>query len=390
MNNESNHTKDNTLETLVNDIFTTDSLVRMIINNPKKKSSPIRKIILRPIELRGHLLYQCEYHFLKKVTHENLNPEECPDFVMGQLQSGFRQMDLFTTKETIQVLASKTDRPRIIKKSQEHAMPVLAHNRIKLRPLPEGVPCDFLVYLGIMDKEGNVFKTHYGKYRQINRYLEIISDIKNDLPKDKTLRIIDFGCDKAYLTFALYYYLHHICNMSVDIIGLDLKQDVIDFCNETAEKLHYEHLHFRAGDIATFQGEKADMVVSLHACDTATDFALINAAKWKTKVILSVPCCQHELFSQIHHDTLDPMLRHGIIRDRFTEILTDGLRASKLESVGYDVSMIEFTSLEHTARNILIRAVRPKKLNRQKMKKAEEQYTALCRDFHVSPTIDQL
>ena len=127
-------------------------------------------------------------------------------------------------------------------------MPVLAHNRIKLRPLPEGVPCDFLVYLGIMDKEGNVFKTHYGKYRQINRYLEIISDIKNDLPKDKTLRIIDFGCGKAYLTFALYYYLHHIYNMSVDIIGLDLKQDVIDFCNETAEKLHYEHLHFRAGD----------------------------------------------------------------------------------------------------------------------------------------------
>lgn len=128
-------------------------------------------------------------------------------------------------------------------------MPVLAHNRIKLRPLPEGVPCDFLVYLGIMDKEGNVFKTHYGKYRQINRYLEIISDIKNDLPKDKTLRIIDFGCGKAYLTFALYYYLHHICNMSVDIIGLDLKQDVIDFCNETAEKLHYEHLHFRGSRV---------------------------------------------------------------------------------------------------------------------------------------------
>ncbi|MDD5987612.1 MAG: SAM-dependent methyltransferase [Eubacteriales bacterium] len=378
------------LHSLWEELFTEDRLVRMVISNPKKRSQPVRKLILRPIELQGHLRFQCEYHFLKKVTHQNLTPEECPPFVDGQLHAGFRQVDIFTTNEDIQVLAADPARPRITRRGAKRQRPQLAHNRIKLRIIPEGEPCDFLHALGVMDARGNVLKAHYDKYRQINRYLEIINDVKGMLPQDHPAEIVDFGCGKAYLTFALYHYLHDVCGMPIHVTGLDLKEDVIAFCSETATRLGYEDLRFRAGDIATYEGADADMVVSLHACDTATDFALCNAVRWHSKVILSVPCCQHELFSQIRHPILDHMLSHGILRDRFTEILTDGLRAEKLEAAGYDVSLIEFTSLEHTARNIMIKAVRGAQRDPVKAKKAESRYQALCQMFHVQPAIEAL
>jgi len=217
-----------------------------------------------------------------------------------------------------------------------------------------------------MDQSGNVHKKHYGKFRQINRYLEIVDDCMDTLVNntnssgkmqastpDKPLKIIDFGCGKAYLTFALYYYLCILNNYKAQIIGLDLKKDVIEFCSKVAADLKYEGLSFEYGDIADYSDDGADMVVTLHACDTATDYALRNAVAWHSRVILSVPCCQHELFSQIKNDLLQPVLKHGILKDRFTEILTDGIRGLKLEACGYDVSMIEFTSLEHTARNIM-------------------------------------
>ena len=203
------------------------------------------------------------------------------------------------------------------------------------------------------------------------------------------LRIIDFGCGKAYLTFALYHYLKKIKDRDVEIIGLDLKEDVIKFCSDVAARLGYDELKFLMGDIADYTNDSADMVVTLHACDTATDYALINAVKWGTKVILSVPCCQHELFGQMKNDLHQPILKYGILKDRLTEYLTDGLLGLKLESCGYDVAMIEFTGLEHTARNIMIKAVksRPQK---SRMDKAQEQYEALCEFYHVTPTIDKL
>lgn len=217
-----------------------------------------------------------------------------------------------------------------------------------------------------------------------------MEDVFPYLPKDKTLKIIDFGCGKAYLTFAIYHYLKILKNRDVEIIGLDLKQDVIGFCNKVAADLHYEELKFLMGDIADYTNDNADMVVTLHACDTATDYALMNAVHWNTKVILSVPCCQHELFDQIKNDIHQPMLKHGILKDRLTEYLTDGLRGLKLEAKGYEVAMIEFTSLEHTARNIMIKAVKVASSNSDKSKKAQAEYESLRDFYHVSPTIDTL
>lgn len=241
-----------------------------------------------------------------------------------------------------------------------------------------------------MDSSGKVYQRAYNKFRQINRYLEIVEDVFEYLPKDKTLKIIDFGCGKAYLTFALYHYLKIIKNRNVEITGLDLKKDVIDFCSKVAEDLGYDELKFLMGDIADYSEDSADMVVTLHACDTATDYALINAVSWNTKVILSVPCCQHELFKQIDNEIHNPMLKYGILKDRLTEYLTDGLRGLKLEAKGYDVAMIEFTSLEHTARNIMIKAVKSRSENSEAAKKAQSEYEALCKFYNVHPTIDKL
>ena len=269
----------------------------------------------------------------------------------------------------------------------------MTHNRTKNYVLPAGVPCDFLIRLGIMGEDGTVFPRSYNKFRQINRYLEIVEDVFPYLPKDKTLKIIDFGCGKAYLTFALYHYLKVMKQRNVEIIGLDLKEDVIDFCSGVASDLGCDGLKFLKGDIADYTDDHADMVVTLHACDTATDYALINAVAWNTKVILSVPCCQHELFKQIKNDLHKPILKHGILKDRFTEYLTDGLRGLKLESCGYDVAMIEFTSLEHTARNIMIKAVKTNAAGayaKKKREAAEQQYRALCDFYQVAPTIGRL
>lgn len=197
------------------------------------------------------------------------------------------------------------------------------------------------------------------KFRQINRFLEFIEDVLDELPKDRALRIIDFGCGKSYLTFAMYYYLHELKGYRVQMTGLDLKEDVIARCAGLAEKYGYEQLRFRTGDIASYEGtEQADMVVTLHACDTATDYALQKAVAWKAKVILSVPCCHHELNRQIRSDLMRPVLKYGLIKERVAALLTDAFRADLLEQQGYQVQILEFIDMEHTPKNILIRAVR--------------------------------
>ncbi|MBR2001936.1 MAG: SAM-dependent methyltransferase, partial [Firmicutes bacterium] len=260
---------------------------------------------------------------------------------------------------------------------------------------------------GVMTPQGQVHAKHYGKFRQINRFLEIVDDVMDYLPGATSrkaavagvsapLKIIDFGCGKAYLTFALYYYLKKQKNMNVDIVGLDLKEDVIAFCNNVASDLNYEGLHFEMGDIADYdETARADMVVTLHACDVATDFALMKAVTWEASVILSVPCCQHELFYQIENDMNASILKQGILKERISAILTDGLRALKLEEHGYDVSMIEFTSLEHTAKNIMLRCVRdnakePSAARKKAMEHAAAEYKKLTEFWNVKPTIGQM
>ena len=363
-------------------------LVKIVFANRRRKSTEYNKVTMRPVSIKGEYMYQAEYHFDKKVIHKNIPYFEGVDFAKALIAEDFKQVNILTEKEDIQILASKPDRPRITRRPASRAAASLEHDRRKQYLIEDGTPCDFLIELGVMTKEGKVHKQHYGKFRQINRFLEIAESAFDDLPDKGTLRIIDFGCGKSYLTFALYYYLKLQRGRDVEIIGLDLKDDVIKFCNEVARKLHYDGLRFLTGDIADYENDRADMVVTLHACDTATDYALINATRWNSRVILSVPCCQHELFKQIHEPVNDPMLKHGIIKDKFTELLTDALRGLKLEAAGYDVKMIEFTSLEHTSKNIMIKAVYDP--DATAMKKASEEYEALKEFYHVNPAIDAL
>lgn len=377
-----------TLKETLSEIFENRTLVRMIAGNRRKKSLEYSRVTIKPVVIKNEYRYQAEYSYAKKATHLNLNADEILSFAMSLIDD-FKQFNIFTTSGEVQVLASKADNPRITIRQTEAKQAELSHNRDKNYLIPEDTPCDFLVRLGVMNKDGSVRPKHYHKFRQINRFLEIVEDSYPALPPDKTIRIIDFGCGKSYLTFALYHYLHIIKERDVSIVGLDLKQDVIDFCSKTADELGYTNLTFLMGDIADYTGDNADMVVTLHACDTATDYALINAVNWNTKVILSVPCCQHELFSQIKNELHQPMLKYGIIKDKFTELLTDALRGLKLEEMGYKVSMIEFTPLEHTSKNIMIKAVKGMPYKKLQQKAADE-YDRLKEFYNVNPAIDIL
>ncbi len=254
---------------------------------------------------------------------------------------------------------------KIIKKEKEKKEIIIReHNKKKEYIIEEGEKCDFLIHLGVMDKNGKVFQKKYDKFRQINRYLEFISDIVKEFPTDRKLKIVDFGSGKAYLTFALYYYLVKKLKMDIEIYGVDIKEDVIEFCNKTSEELNYEGLKFVYGDIKSFDILKnADFVVTLHACDTATDDAIIQALKWNAKVIMCVPCCQHELFGKIQNNVMTPILKHGIVKEKLSSIITDSLRGNILEIMGYSVQLLEFIDMEHTPKNILIRAVKKKDRN---------------------------
>lgn len=373
---------------LLKTVLENKSLIKLILGDLRKKSNPFKKAVLRPLLLQGELWYQVEYHFQNKVTHKNLNKDQCLELCIELMEEVFKQMNLFSADADYQILASDPYKPRIVKKAPSKNMPLLSHNKEKNYIIPDHSPCDFLMLLGVMDQSGNVIQRHYAKFRQINRFLEIVSDVIEFLPtKSEPLRLVDFGCGKAYLTFALYYYLKVKLKKDIEIIGLDLKEEVIDFCNRIAKDLEYDGLRFLKGDIAEYSEQgNADMVVTLHACDTATDYALIKAVDWGASVILSVPCCQHELFSQITSDLHHPILKHGILKERFCSILTDGLRGLKLEEQGYEVSMIEFTSLEHTSKNIMIRAVQTGKKNPS----AGEEYSRLKEYWHVNPTIGKL
>ncbi len=262
-----------------------------------------------------------------------------------------------------------------------------AHDRRKNYLLPEDQPIDFLVRLGVMSAEGKVIAAKRDKFKQINRFLEMVDDAAGSLPKSGPLRVIDFGCGKAYLTFALYFYLTEIQQRQVSIVGLDWKQDVVAFCSGVAQDLDYAGLTFAVGDIAAYEtNNPVDMVVSLHACDTATDDALVKAVEWGARVILSVPCCQHELYGQVAADAMKPMLKHGIIKERLAALLTDSARASLLESAGYSVQILEFIALEHTAKNLLLRAV--KRGGKGRVGQPSEEYRAFRDFWHIRPSLE--
>ena len=333
-------------------------LIHITISNPRTKGG-IKKIIIRPIQLKNEIYYQKSAYEEKKVFHENLTEAACKE-QMEALLGEFKQVELLTETERLTGLISKKGKATVKIKQTGCACGErdLSHNRKKTYLIPEGTPIPYLVDLGVMTKEGKIVHSRYDKYRQINRFLEFIEDILVNLPKDRTVRILDFGCGKSYLTFAMYEYLHERKGYQVDMIGLDLKEDVMEHCNELAVKYGYDNLHFYTGNIADYEDENPiDMVVTLHACDTATDYALEKAVRWGAKVILSVPCCQHELNAKIACDQLAPIMDYGLLKERFAALLTDGLRAKLLEEQGYLVQILEFIDMEHTPKNILIRGV---------------------------------
>ena len=356
------------------------------LSNPKDKTG-ITKVKVRPILKQGELCFQCEAHKNNQVFHENHEATEMVT-VLAEYMCQFKQMQMETKKFRYTVLVSKKGKVTIQKKKQAGCVKEvdLSHNRNKKYILQEGIPVPFLQDLGVMTSEGKIVRTKFDKFRQINRFLEFIEDILPQLAKDREVTILDFGCGKSYLTFAMYYYLHELKKYDVRIIGLDLKTEVIRHCNELSEKYGYEKLKFLEGNIADYTGvEEVDMVVTLHACDTATDYALDKAVGWNAKVILSVPCCQHELNGQIKSETLEPLMKYGLIKERMAALVTDALRAEYLESCGYDAQILEFIDMEHTPKNILIRAVKTgkKKGNLDKIKECEA-------FLHVDPMLGRL
>ena len=339
--------------------------LRQIVISGAREKTGTSKVRVRPILLRNELVYQFAETVGTKEIHGNHDKDAACQLICGYMEKQFKQLQLEHRAATASVLVSKKGKMTIRKKeskANDFRQQDLSHNRQKKYILNPEKKVGFLMDLGVMSREGAIVRAHYDKFRQINRFLEFIEDVLWRLPTDREITIIDFGCGKSYLTFAMYYYLKELKGLDIRIVGLDLKEDVIDKCNKLSKKYGYEKLDFVKGDIASYTSvSQVDMVVTLHACDTATDLALAKAVKWQAKVILSVPCCQHELNAQIHNEILAPLLSYGIIKERMASLITDGLRAKMLEGVGYDTQILEFVDMEHTPKNLLIRAVKKDK-----------------------------
>ena len=372
-----------------------ETLIRVILSNPSSKDGVI-KICARPVLKNKSLLFQIEEYTKTQVFHKNLTAGDAGSYLTGKLSSDassqtaeFKNALVETKSFTANVLVSKKGTITIKKKmntSTKQPKISLSHNRKKKYILEEGIPVPFLIDLGVMTQNGNIVNAHYDKFRQINRFLEYIEDILPSLPTGRELRILDFGCGKSYLTFAIYYYLKVLKGYPVRITGLDLKEDVIRHCNELAVKYGYDKLEFLCGDIAYYDGcSQVDMVVTLHACDTATDYALAKAVGWGAKVILSVPCCQHELNKQMKNDLLSPVLHYGILKERMAALMTDGLRAQILEANGYRTQILEFIDMAHTPKNLPIRAVYNGHCADNKA-----QINELLATFDINPTLYRL
>ena len=360
--------------------------ISAVLSNPRDKDR-ITKVRVRPLLKKEQLVFQIETFCNNQAFHRNAPSGEACEILLGYLEN-MRQMQLTTTRYLYTVLVSKKGKVTVKKKARQTDCREVdrSHDRKKNYILKEGIPVPFLQDLGVMTEEGKVVRSRSDKFRQINRFLEFIEDILPELDRDRELTILDFGCGKSYLTFAVYYYLHELKQYDIRVIGLDLKKEVIRNCNELSRKYGYEKLTFLEGNIADYEGcTRVDMVVTLHACDTATDYALSKAVGWGAKVILSVPCCQHELNGQIDCEVLGPVLGYGLIKERMAALITDALRAQYLEREGYDTQILEFIDMEHTPKNILIRAVRSGKRreNQEALRRCEEY-------LHVSPMLGRL
>lgn len=378
--------------------FFNSGLEKMVCSNPRVKHGFI-KLVVRPVVLKGVLKLQIEEFTVKQAFQKNLCEEEAVCYVLSQLDILYRNAELHSQLGTMNLLigkkgaatmkVKKTAAPPLNGVRELNSNPELnsvpLHDRKKKYVLEPGIPVPFLVDLGVMTPEGMVVKAKYDKFRQINRFLEFIEDILPRLDKNRETTILDFGCGKSYLTFAMYYYLKELKGYPIQVVGLDLKKDVIALCSRLSEKFGFDSLHFYEGDIAGYEGfTHVDMVVTLHACDTATDYAIAKAVAWGAEVILSVPCCQHELNGQLKNEMLEPVLRYGLLKERISALITDGIRAELLEEAGYRTQILEFIDMEHTPKNIMIRAVK------QGKKKSGEELERMIKELSVSPTLYKL
>ena len=365
-------------------------LISATLSSPRNKNEgEIVKSSIRPVTIKSGPMYQLSEYDRQKVFHRNLKASECAYFVEEAFQN-YMQGIFAIDDGHYHVLVSKQNKMTVIRKENKlESAPLcqLSHNRMKNHVLQEGMPVPFLVALGIMTNEGKVISKKYDKFRQINRFLEMVRDVVEDLPKDHCLEIVDFGCGKAYLTFALQHYLHAIEKRDVRIHGLDLKKDVIEFCQQLTKQLDLKGMQFSVGDINDYEcSHSVDLMISLHACDTATDAALEKAIRWNVGVILCVPCCQHELYSQVKNSKWDTLFRHGILKERAAALITDAARADLLTMQGYDVQILEFIDMVHTPKNLLLRAV--KGVSEQKRTQALERYELFRKELGIAPSLE--
>lgn len=379
---EFNQMKDSFLNFILN-----KQLVTSTFSQPRQKSSELKRVKLKPVEIKNTYYIQLEYQYERILKHENIPLNEF-EKSFDILLSQFRQIYAEFLNETVQIKLSKKN--KVFWKSDKTSTPKevsLSHNRKKQYLLDESKSYPFLIRLGVQTAEGKIIKQKHTKFRQINRFLEFIDDALEHLPKNRQIRIIDFGSGKSYLTFAMYHYLKIEKGLDIKVTGLDLKKEVIEHCNEIAKDLNYTDLEFLVGDINDYNEESAvDMVVTLHACDVATDMALARAVKWGAKVILSVPCCQHELNRQLNSPQLDIMTQHGLIRERFAALATDSIRAEILKLVGYDTQILEFIDMENTPKNILIRAYFT---NRKPTNEEKERFNAFLTFLSAQPFLQK-
>lgn len=365
---------------------------KIVISNRKNKDVEYKKININLKEAKGREFYQVEKFTEKQVFHENIEIADLEAKIFEFMEEDFKQLDAWSEEENFNIKISKKRKVFFGRKGGNNvskAKQSKSHNKEKEYIIKEGMDVPALVDLGVFTKEGKVVKSKYDKYKQINKFIELIDHEirKNDY---KELTILDFGCGKSYLTFVLYYYFVEIKKINVKMIGLDLKEDVINKCNEIAKRYNYENLHFELGDINGYKyNNKVDMVITLHACDTATDYALYNAIKWNTKMIFSVPCCQHELNAQMKSEDLSILTNYGIIQERVAALMTDAIRANLLESVGYKTQLLEFIDIAHSPKNILVRAVKSN-ISKEKREKALKEVDNLVKEFNFDQTLYRL
>ena len=377
------------LRNAINNIIE-EKIIKVVISNKINKDVKYNKIGILLKEKKNKEYYQIEKFTDKQVFHENIEIDELENKLIEYIEGKYKQVNAWSENTTYDLKISKKGKVHLGKKgSNNEKVAKKSHNKEKNYILKEGMIIEPLIDLGVFTKEGKVVNSKYDKYKQINRFVEIIDDeVKKR--EDKELTILDFGCGKSYLTFVLYYYFVKIKNIKVKMIGLDLKEDVIKKCNEIAKRYNYEDLYFELGDINGYKyNNKVDMVITLHACDTATDYALYNATKWNADMIFSVPCCQHEFNKQMKTEELSILTKYGIVQERVAALMTDSTRANLLECVGYKTQLLEFIDIAHSPKNILIRASKAN-ISKEKKDKALMQIEQLMNTFNLNPTLYKL